>query len=344
MSNVCTLCSGPIEAPDTHEYSILCLGLAHAEAALAGSGCPHCEDLPVRVLRARRSVALGECSRQRPTAADEPLVGRPHMGDCVGIRCDSPPHPPVYFTEESLRPAPGASEMVSFGAAGDDDPDEAMSLTASERDWADHSPVERSEMEGQAAFQDELVRILTKAVSDLGRDITHVNVEVVPCTKVSVDIFNPIFSNGILRPSGHIVKCYHEVYPDFDELKMLLLEEDSDNYHIISPSNRKEFLFRLFKHMVLGGELCQYEDVIEPYTETAKLMYKDLVSVQKDPHTKEISVVTTILKVSAHDHGGLCYPSATDNEQTFAYLCIDPFKRHVYVLYHSFGIGDFSGN
>ncbi|KAK9955413.1 hypothetical protein ABG768_015295 [Culter alburnus] len=199
-------------------------------------------------------------------------------------------------------------------------------------------------------FQDPCVKNNLKVLDSsgswtlLGRDITHVNVEVVPCTKVSVDIFDPIYSNGILRPSGHIVKCYHEVIPDFDELRMLLLEEDSDNYHIISPSDRQEFLFRLFKHMVLGGELCQYEDVIDPYTETAKMMYKDLVSVQKDPHTKEISVVTTILKVSAHDHGGLCYPSATDNEQTFAYLCIDPFKRHVYVLYHSFGIGDFSGN
>lgn len=34
MSNVCTLCSGPIEAPDTHEICIRCLCLAHAEAAL----------------------------------------------------------------------------------------------------------------------------------------------------------------------------------------------------------------------------------------------------------------------------------------------------------------------
>ncbi|ROL46138.1 hypothetical protein DPX16_23804 [Anabarilius grahami] len=168
MSNICMLCSGPIEAPDTHEYCILCLAPAHAEAALAESGCPHCEDLPVRVLRARRSVALGECSRQRPTAADEPLVGQPQMGDCTGIRCDSPPRPPVYFTAESLRPAHGASEMVSFGPAGDDDLDEAMSLTASERDWADQSTEERSEAEGQVAFQDDLVRILTKAVSDLG--------------------------------------------------------------------------------------------------------------------------------------------------------------------------------
>lgn len=122
----------------------------------------------MQVLRARRSIALGESSRQHPTAANEPLVGQPHMGDCTGIRCDSPTRSPVYFSEESLRPGPGALEMISVGAAGDDDLDKAMSLTASEREWADHSLEERSEAEGQAAFQDELVRILTKAVSELG--------------------------------------------------------------------------------------------------------------------------------------------------------------------------------
>ncbi|XP_062867927.1 cilia- and flagella-associated protein 300 isoform X1 [Trichomycterus rosablanca] len=111
----------------------------------------------------------------------------------------------------------------------------------------------------------------------LGRDVTHVDVQLVPCTAVSVDIFDPIFSSGIVRPSGHITKCYHEVHPDFDELRMMLLEEDSDNYHVVSLCDRQEFLFRLFKHVVLGGELCQYEDVIKPYIETAKTIYKELV-------------------------------------------------------------------
>ncbi|XP_076836581.1 cilia- and flagella-associated protein 300 isoform X2 [Brachyhypopomus gauderio] len=152
----------------------------------------------------------------------------------------------------------------------------------------------------------------------LGNEITHVDVEIVPCTKVSVDIFDPVFSNGIVHASGHIVKCYHEVHPDFDELRMMLIEEDSDHYHVVSTCDRQEFLFRLFKHVVLGGELCQYEDVIGPYIETAKLIYKDL------------------------DGNGMYYPSGRHNEQTFAYLCIDPFKKHVYVLYHSFGIGLFS--
>ncbi|XP_058272102.1 cilia- and flagella-associated protein 300 [Hemibagrus wyckioides] len=199
-------------------------------------------------------------------------------------------------------------------------------------------------------FQDPCVKNNLRVLDTSGvwkpldREVIRVEVELVPCTKVSLDIFDPIFSNGIVHPSGHIAKCYHEVHPDFDELRMMLLEEVSENYHVVSPCDRQEFLFRLFKHLVLGGELCQYEDVISPYIETAKTIYKELVSVQKDSETKEISVVSTILKVSAYDVYGLCYPSGRDSEQTFAYLCIDPFKRHVYVLYHCFGIGLFSNN
>ncbi len=77
------------------------------------------------------------------------------------------PLSPMCFAEESLRPAPGASEIISF-SADNDYLDEAMSLTASEKDWA-HIPEDSSKVEGHATFQDELVRILTKAMSDLCR-------------------------------------------------------------------------------------------------------------------------------------------------------------------------------
>lgn len=40
---------------------------------------------------------------------------------------------------------------------------------------------------------------------------------------------------------------------------------------------------------------------------------------------------------SSQDDNGLCYPSSKSHEQTFAYLIVDPCKRHVHVLYHCFG-------
>uniref|UniRef100_A0A3Q0SQS4 Cilia- and flagella-associated protein 300 n=1 Tax=Amphilophus citrinellus TaxID=61819 RepID=A0A3Q0SQS4_AMPCI len=167
-------------------------------------------------------------------------------------------------------------------------------------------------------------------------------VEPVPCTKVSMELFDPIYSCGILRPTGHVVKCFHDVYPDYDELRQMLQDEDSERYYVVGREERGEFLFRLFKHLCLGGELCQYEDSIDPYISTTKHVYKDLISVQKDPETKKISVVSTVIKVCVFDKSGRCYPGTREEEQTFAYLIVDPYKRHVTLFCHFYGVGEFT--
>ncbi|KAM6985595.1 cilia- and flagella-associated protein 300 isoform 2-T2 [Aplochiton taeniatus] len=172
--------------------------------------------------------------------------------------------------------------------------------------------------------------------------VVSVDVEVVPCSKVSMAMFDPLYTCGVIRTNGHIVKCYHDMHPDYDELREMLQEEDSKHHAVLGREERGEFLFRLFQHLCLGGELCQYEDAIAPYIDTTKQIYKDLISVQKETETKEISVVSTVLKVSAYDESGLCYPGKREEEQTFAYLIVDPFRRHVCVFYHSYGVGSFT--
>ena len=77
----------------------------------------------------------------------------------------------------------------------------------------------------------------------------------------------------------------------------VLLQEESDNYNMYTSGEREELLFRLFKHLALGGPVnqvrsasinhpCninifsvhpQYEDTIQPYLDTAKLLYKELL-------------------------------------------------------------------
>lgn len=57
----------------------------------------------------------------------------------------------------------------------------------------------------------------------------------------------------------------------------MLQEEDSEHYYVVGREEHREFLFRLFKHLCLGGELCQYEDTIDPYISTTKQIYKDLI-------------------------------------------------------------------
>uniref|UniRef100_A0A3B3TQ44 Cilia- and flagella-associated protein 300 n=2 Tax=Poecilia TaxID=8080 RepID=A0A3B3TQ44_9TELE len=156
--------------------------------------------------------------------------------------------------------------------------------------------------------------------------------ELVPCTKISMELFDPIYSCGILRPSGHVVKCFHDVYPDYDELRQMLQEEDSEHYYVVGKMERKEFLFRLFKHLCLGGALCQYEDTIDPYISTTKKIYKDLI--------RKIELFSMIL-VSRYskDESGQCFPGTREEEQTFAYLIVDPVKRNVTLLFHIYGVG-----
>ncbi|XP_045573462.1 cilia- and flagella-associated protein 300 [Salmo salar] len=166
-------------------------------------------------------------------------------------------------------------------------------------------------------------------------EVVCVQVEVVPCSKVTMEMFDPLYSSGIITASGHITKCFHDTYPDYDLLRQMLQEEDG-------VMERREFLFLLFKHVTLGGELCQYEDTIHPYMDTTRSIYRDLVSVQKNPESKEISVVSTVIKVSALDASGVIYPAREKEDQSFSYLIVDPFRRHVYVFYHCYGVGAFT--
>ncbi|KAK2509240.1 hypothetical protein MC885_000574 [Smutsia gigantea] len=167
----------------------------------------------------------------------------------------------------------------------------------------------------------------------------------IPCTQLSMAFFDRLYEENIVRDNGHIVKCLDSFCDPFlvsDELRKVLLMEDSEKYEIFSQPDREEFLFCLFKHLCLGGALCQYEDVLDPYLETTKLIYKDLVSVRKNPQTKKIQIISSVFKVTAYDSNGVCYPSTKNHEQTFSYFIVDPMMRHVHVLCHCFGVGEMS--
>uniref|UniRef100_A0A8C5SSP3 Cilia- and flagella-associated protein 300 n=1 Tax=Laticauda laticaudata TaxID=8630 RepID=A0A8C5SSP3_LATLA len=174
--------------------------------------------------------------------------------------------------------------------------------------------------------------------------VKKVDAKNILCTQVSMSFFDRLYCEGLVRENGTIVKCFDEYHDEFliaDELRKVLLLDDSDHYDLFSHLDREEFLFCIFKHLCLGGAFCQYEDELSPYLETTKFLYKDLVSVQKDPETKNINIVSTVFKVCAYDADGLCYPTSNSHEQNFAYLIVNPLNRHIYVLYHVFGVSSF---
>ncbi|KAL5004882.1 hypothetical protein ScPMuIL_018338 [Solemya velum] len=178
----------------------------------------------------------------------------------------------------------------------------------------------------------------------IGLEAKVVTAEPVPCTVLSMSFFDRLYDNNIVRESGQICKCFDDFYESFtiaDELRKMLLLDDSDNYCAFSDSDRDEFLFQLFKFVCLGGEVCQYEDSVEAYLNTTKQLYKDLISVQKNPETKELNIVSSVFRITASTDSGVYYPSDVPHEQTFSFLVVDPLKGHAIVFYHKFGGGCF---
>ncbi|KAJ3321666.1 hypothetical protein HDV06_003959 [Boothiomyces sp. JEL0866] len=89
---------------------------------------------------------------------------------------------------------------------------------------------------------------------------------------------------AVLKGTGEIRKCLDEYYDSFligDELRKCLLMPEFKLYDTFSEKDRKEFIFHVFKAVCLGGRLCQYEDVLEPYLHATRHIYKDLITVAK---------------------------------------------------------------
>ena len=82
----------------------------------------------------------------------------------------------------------------------------------------------------------------------------------IPCTILNMGFFDRLTTSEAVRESGSIKKCFDEVCGDFiisDELRKLLLLEDSDHYCVYSDEERDELLFRILKHLALGGPVNQ---------------------------------------------------------------------------------------
>lgn len=109
--------------------------------------------------------------------------------------------------------------------------------------------------------------------------ISEVLAETLTCKETRLDIFDKLEEDRIVV-RGHIRGQFEEIYEEIqvaDELRAALLLEDSEQYCTFSEADRQEFLFRLFKLLVLGGQMCQYEEQLQPYLDQTKSLYKSLV-------------------------------------------------------------------
>ncbi|GFS88720.1 cilia- and flagella-associated protein 300 [Nephila pilipes] len=164
-----------------------------------------------------------------------------------------------------------------------------------------------------------------------------IEIETVPCSLLSTDIFDRIYDRGIVLQDGTIRKCFEEYINDIvvaDELRNMLLIEESDNYSLFKEEERAEFLFRIFQYFCLGGSLNQYEDNIEPYFLTAKTLYKDLVCVRKAGIQKKITIMSKVYKITVFDDAVPIYPSKKSHQQDFAFVILNSMLNEVIIMHH----------
>ena len=170
-----------------------------------------------------------------------------------------------------------------------------------------------------------------------------VKFEKLTCNNTTLDLFNVLKEDSIapVRPDGSINGCFPDKFQEVNcetELHMALLNEDSDQYCLFSDEDRNEFLFRLFQLVVIGGSLCQYENLLQPYLDVTKQLYKSLVSVYKNKSENNKLMVSSsvfeVKEVSSED-GESFFPASSwkdEHVQTVCYVIVDPEKRHVTIL------------
>ncbi|CAL1681742.1 unnamed protein product [Lasius platythorax] len=172
---------------------------------------------------------------------------------------------------------------------------------------------------------------------------SSVEIKQVPCSVLSMSFFNKLKDpdNGITYSSGMICKKFDMQVEDFlvsDNLRGMLLDEESEEYNLYSEEERNEFVFRIFQMLILGGILCQFEDTLEPYLDVTKSIYKDLIKVQKQSTSNDLFVSTLVLEVIAKDSKGQDYfPSNSSKKQNFAFLLIDANSREITSFVHQYG-------
>jgi hypothetical protein len=157
----------------------------------------------------------------------------------------------------------------------------------------------------------------------------------VPCTVTSLSLFDRLGECGAVRDTGSIQKCFDNYIDDLqigDKLLELLVDEESENFTVYDDSEREEFLFRIFRHLCIGGGMCQFEDTVGPYLDTTKKLYKDFLAVRKNDETGKAEVVSEAFELRAVKGGGpALFPSRSP--YSFCYLVLNPVKRHVVLWY-----------
>ena len=161
---------------------------------------------------------------------------------------------------------------------------------------------------------------------------------IVEMLRLSTDVMSMSFFDRLeeadITRNGLIKGCFEEIYDGIsvgDKLRDMLVNDDSENASLFTENEKKELIFVLFRMLVVGGSMAQPDTKIERYCELTKVLYKDLLTVFKNPASGEVSIAGRCYKLERV--AGIEYFNDPEKEkQNLLIFVVDPMKKVVTTL------------
>ncbi|KAF0701385.1 Aste57867_8087 [Aphanomyces stellatus] len=164
---------------------------------------------------------------------------------------------------------------------------------------------------------------------------------------VNMSFFDKLEQCGdIVSKGGYLRKCLDDVYDDCtvnDCLRDMLVNPDSDHADLFSPHEQNEGIFQIFKRLVIGGAMCQPDDMLSEYLAMTKRIYKGLVSVRKAHETHDVKVYSPLYLVHDDDdcmsnqserEGGAVPLFRKRSRFNACFVAVDP-KKHAVICWYA---------
>ncbi|XP_067278254.1 uncharacterized protein [Pseudorasbora parva] len=165
-------CPRYITGGDTHSLCVACLGAQHAQAALEGAACEHCERLPLRTLRSRRALFEEGASARVPRGSGPAAAEAERRLQSWGSRLDVAEglETGAALSLPSPAPSSGSSRGMEARMVVSSPPRESPVLHLSSSEEVDVESIETEDSPLQSPACEELVEVLTRAVARLNID------------------------------------------------------------------------------------------------------------------------------------------------------------------------------
>ncbi|CUG89312.1 Hypothetical protein, putative [Bodo saltans] len=195
--------------------------------------------------------------------------------------------------------------------------------------------------------------------------VGSVTYEELTCTAVSLDMFDRLVDNQLVREAHggggnsesdeedekkpakveRVVQMMDVYLPCgitvSDQLRGLFMLGEESEFHgqYYNDEEQKEFLYHVLWRLCAGGALNQWEDNFVTLKDAARSLYKDLVCVGRDEDTDELKVLSHVMLVTEVEGVPTLYPrddQCSPSNGNYCYVVVNPSRKEVLVWYHAF--------